>query len=214
MSPLSLLSSLSLTNNFQRWLLVLLCSSAGHVHSDALSRLSETLAGITSYRAEFVQQIYDQDQVLVQQSEGTLYALRPGKLRWLSRAPFEQLIVVDGNHIWRYEEDLQQVVVSNYNDDLGSTPALLLSGDIESIGAHYKVSEVDGQYQLLPRDEQSLFRAMLVRFENGLLARLILEDTLGQTTQLQMSAIEHNPTLDPALFEFEPPEGVDVLRDE
>jgi outer membrane lipoprotein carrier protein len=205
---------LSLPNDLQRWLLVLLCSSAGHVYSDALTRLNEALAGIASYRAEFVQQIYDQDQVLVQQSEGSLYALRPGKLRWLSRTPFEQLIVVDGTHIWRYEEDLQQVVVSNYSDDLGSTPALLLSGDIESIGARYSVSEVDGQYQLLPRDEQSLFRAMLVRFENGKLSRLILEDTLGQSTRLQMSAIEHNPKLDPALFEFEPPEGVDVLRDE
>jgi outer membrane lipoprotein carrier protein len=205
---------LSLQKFVQRWLLVLLCSGAGYVHSDALTRLSEALAGITSYRAEFVQQVYDQEQVLVQQSEGTLYALRPGKLRWLSRAPFEQLIVVDGSHIWRYEEDLQQVVVSNYSDDLGSTPALLLSGDIKSIGARYSVSEVDGQYQLLPRDEQSLFRAMLVRFESGKLARLILEDTLGQSTQLQMSAIEHNPTLDPTLFVFEPPEGVDVLRDE
>lgn len=198
----------------RQWLLLLLCLSTGHVYSDALSSLSEILADISSYRAEFVQQIYNQDQQLVQQSEGTLYAARPGKLRWLSEAPFEQLIVVDGTNIWRYEEDLQQVVVSGYNDDLGSTPALLLSGNVDSIGARYKVSEVGGQYQLLPRDEQSLFRAMTVRFDDGKLTQLLLEDTLGQTTKLLLSNIEQNPTLDPALFEFVPPEGVDVLRDE
>lgn len=198
----------------RQWLLLLLCLSTGHVYSDALSSLSEILADISSYRAEFVQQIYNQDQQLVQQSEGTLYAARPGKLRWLSEAPFEQLIVVDGTNIWRYEEDLQQVVVSGYNDDLGSTPALLLSGNVDSIGARYKVSEVGGQYQLLPRDEQSLFRAMTVRFDNGKLTQLLLEDTLGQTTKLLLSNIEQNPTLDPAIFEFVPPEGVDVLRDE
>lgn len=198
----------------RQWLLLLLCLSTGHVYSDALTSLSEILADISSYRAEFVQQIYNQDQQLVQQSEGTLYAARPGKLRWLSEAPFEQLIVVDGTNIWRYEEDLQQVVVSGYNDDLGSTPALLLSGNVDSIGARYKVSEVGGQYQLLPRDEQSLFRAMTVRFDNGKLTQLLLEDTLGQTTKLLLSNIEQNPTLDPAIFEFVPPEGVDVLRDE
>lgn len=198
----------------RQWLLLLLCLSTGHVYSDALSSLSEILADISSYRAEFVQQIYNQDQQLVQQSEGTLYAARPGKLRWLSEAPFEQLIVVDGTNIWRYEEDLQQVVVSGYNDDLGSTPALLLSGNVDSIGARYKVSEVGGQYQLLPRDEQSLFRAMTVRFDDGKLTQLLLEDTLGQTTKLLLSNIEQNPTLDPAIFEFVPPEGVDVLRDE
>lgn len=198
----------------RQWLLLLLCLSTGHVYSDALTSLSEILADISSYRAEFVQQIYNQDQQLVQQSEGTLYAARPGKLRWLSEAPFEQLIVVDGTNIWRYEEDLQQVVVSGYNDDLGSTPALLLSGNVDSIGARYKVSEVGGQYQLLPRDEQSLFRAMTVRFDDGKLTQLLLEDTLGQTTKLLLSNIEQNPTLDPAIFEFVPPEGVDVLRDE
>ena len=198
----------------RQWLLLLLCLGTGHVNSDALTSLSEMLADISSYRAEFVQQIYNQDQQLVQQSEGTLYAARPGKLRWLSKAPFEQLIVVDGTNIWRYEEDLQQVVVSAYSDDLGSTPALLLSGNVDSIGARYKVAEVGGQYQLLPRDEQSLFRAMTVRFDDGKLAQLLLEDTLGQTTKLLLSNIEQNPTLDPALFEFVPPEGVDVLRDE
>jgi outer membrane lipoprotein carrier protein len=198
----------------RQWLLLLLCLSTGPVYSDALTSLSQILAGITSYRADFVQQIYNQDQQLVQQSEGTLYAARPGKLRWLSEAPFEQLIVVDGTNIWRYEEDLQQVVVSSYSDDLGSTPALLLSGNVDSIGSRYSVSEVDGHYQLLPRDEQNLFRAMKVRFDDGKLTQLVLEDTLGQTTKLLLSKIEQNPTLDPALFEFVPPEGVDVLRDE
>ena len=158
----------------RHWLLLLLCLTTLPAYGDALTKLSQVLAGISSYRADFVQQIYNQDQQLVQQSEGTLTAARPGKLRWLSEAPYEQLIVVDGTNIWRYEEDLQQVVVSGYSEDLGSTPALLLSGNVDSIGARYSVSEVDGQYQLLPRDEQSLFRAMMVRFEDGKLTQLVL----------------------------------------
>ncbi len=196
------------------WLTLLLCLVAGQVNADALQSLSQSLANISSYRAQFQQQIFDQDKDLVQQSEGVLMAARPGKLRWESRAPFAQLIVVDGSQVWRYEEDLQQVVVSPYNDDLGGTPALLLSGDIASIGARYKVVEVDGQFELTPRNDQSLFRVMRVNLKNGRLTRLILEDTLGQTTQLEFTAIELNPGIDPGMFDFVVPEGVDVLRDE
>jgi outer membrane lipoprotein carrier protein len=135
-------------------------------------------------------------------------------LRWESAEPFAQLIVVDGKQIWRYEEDLQQVVVSKYSDDLGGTPALLLSGDVKSIGASYVVTAQDGRYQLLPRDNDSLFRSMLVRIDNDRLTELVLEDTLGQTTRLTLDKIELNPRLDPKLFTFVPPKGVDVLRDE
>ena len=198
----------------QRCLPVLLWLLAANAGADALASLSEALAEINTYRAQFTQKIFDQDQQLIQESHGELYASRPGKLRWISGEPYEQLIVVDGEQIWRYEEDLQQVVVSDYSDDLGDTPALLLSGDIESIGARYQVNALDGQFELLPRDPQSLFRAMRVTLEQGVLTGLLLEDTLGQTTQLEFSAIELNPQLDDALFTFEPPPGVDVLRDE
>ncbi len=203
-----------LSDLLPRGITLLLCLVAGQAYADALQSLSQSLAEISSYRAQFQQQIFDQDKDLVQQSEGVLMAARPGKLRWESRAPFAQLIVVDGSQVWRYEEDLQQVVVSPYNDDLGGTPALLLSGDIASIGARYQVVEIDGQFELTPRNEQSLFRAMRVELKNGKLTRLVLEDTLGQTTQLEFTAIELNPDLAPGLFDFVVPEGVDVLRDE
>ncbi len=196
------------------WLVLLLSMASGQASAGALESLSHSLANIGSYRAEFQQNIYDQDQDLVQQTEGTLMAARPGKLRWESRAPYAQLIVVDGKQIWRYEEDLQQVVVSPYSDDLGSTPALLLSGDVDSIGARYEVAEVDGQYELKPRNEQSLFRAMRVVIADGKITRLQLEDTLGQTTRLTFTSIELNPAIPPDSFEFVVPEGVDVLRDE
>lgn len=186
----------------------------GQVFADALESLSHSLSRISSYRAEFQQQIYDQDQELLQQSEGTLMAARPGKLRWESLAPYAQLIVVDGKQVWRYEEDLQQVVVSPYSDDLGGTPALLLSGNVDSIAARYTVAKVEDQYELQPRDEQSLFRKMRVTVADGKITGLLLEDTLGQTTRLTFTAIELNPDIPLERFEFLVPEGVDVLRDE
>lgn len=194
--------------------LALLLILPGIAVADALASLSQSLAGIKTYHASFSQKLYDQQQTLLQQSNGVMYAARPGKLHWQSDEPYVELIVVDGEHIWRYEEDLQQVVLSPYEGDLGATPALLLSGDVSSIAERYTVSKSDGQYQLLPRDDQSLFRAMGVRFEQDKLVALVMEDSLGQTTVLEFSDIELNSNLDATLFVFEPPPGVDILKDE
>jgi len=179
-----------------------------------IDALSAKLKGIHTYSARFEQTIYDQDRRIVQSTQGELLAARPGKLRWSAEAPFAQLIVVDGVQIWRYERDLAQVVVSAYSDDLGGTPALLLSGDVSSIAARYRVTRGGDRFVLTPRDPDSLFRQMQVEFRGRKLTRLELLDSLGQTTVLVLKRIRLNPTLDPALFSFTPPPGVDVLRDE
>lgn len=189
-------------------------SIMGRVQADALSELSGALAAISTYQASFRQTIYGQDGKRLQESRGILYAARPGKLRWAAETPFAQLIVVDGVNIWRYEADLEQVIVSDYTGDLGTTPALLLSGDVNSIAQSYQVKQAGKQYSLVPRTDDSLFRSMLVTLDDGVLTRLQLKDSLGQTTVLALSDIESNPELDPALFTFEPPAGVDILRNE
>jgi len=190
-----------------------LLASAG-LRADALADLSATLATIKSYQADFTQTIRDQHGKRVQESAGKLYAARPGRLHWVTEQPFAQLIVVDGQQIWRYEADLEQVIVSDYSEDLGSTPALLLSGDVASIASSYRVVRSKNFYTLLPKDDESLFRAMQVMLNEGKLTRIQLNDSLGQTTVLRFSKIKVNPSLDQSLFEFTPPEGVDVLRDE
>ena len=40
---------------------------------------------------------------------------------------------------------------------------------------------------------------------------LEMVDSLDQTTRIAFSHVELNPDLDPALFEFTPPPGVDVI---
>ena len=194
--------------------LLMTFSLVGQAREADLNALSAALSAIQTYSARFEQTIYDQDGRVVQVSRGQLMASRPGKLRWSSEEPFAQLIVVDGEHIWRYEEDLEQVIVSDYKEDFGSTPALLLSGNVSSIAARYSVSRYGNLYTLIPRDQDALFREMKVEVKGRKLTRLELQDSLGQTTVLALSKIRLNPSLEAALFSFKPPPGVDVLRDE
>ena len=195
--------------------IVLLGLSVANADSnqDAAAAFTGTVGRIDSFSARFEQQILDQQGELVQRSEGSLYALRPGKLRWQIAEPFPQLIVVDGKQIGRYEEDLEQVIVSPYSDRLEETPAMLLSGDVSRLGASYVITREGEQFVLVPRAGDSLFKRMLVRFDGELLVELVIEDTLGQRTIMALKEPRLNPALAAELFLFEPPEGVDVLQD-
>ena len=45
-----------------------------------------------------------------QVSSGTFAFARPGKFRWSYDKPYEQLLVGDGDKLWIYDPDLNQVV--------------------------------------------------------------------------------------------------------
>ena len=66
---------------------------------------------------------------------------------------------------------------------------------------------------LTPKSSASNFDGIAVGFDGaGVLQAMELKDTFGQTTRLEFSAIERNPTLDAALFRFTPPSGADVIE--
>lgn len=192
------------------WLLLLAPASVA-AEANPLQRF---LAEVQTLRAEFTQELYDETGLLLESGGGDLAIQRPGKFRWTYREPYQQLIVADGERIWIYEEDLQQVTVKS-QADIGNTPAMLLSNrlDLERNFNAETLPTEDGQARLLlhPKDPDAQFLSMLLRFQDGTLSGLELRDKLGQLTRLQFLAVETNPALATDLFSFTPPAGVDVI---
>ncbi len=77
----------------------------------------------------FRQVVAAKGQQGTRESTGTFSFQRPGKFRWVYETPYEQLIVGDGEKLWVYDRDLNQVIVRKLDRRLGSTPAALLAGD-------------------------------------------------------------------------------------
>jgi len=126
------------------------------------------------------------------------------------------VVVSDGKTLWLYDPDLEQVTVKPLDQVLANTPALLLGVDLPALKKEFQVSPLatsDGLewFELLPRNEESVFRQVLIGFRGEMLERMELFDHLGQSTQLQFSGVEVNPNLDAARFHFTPPPGVDVI---
>lgn len=202
-------------------LLFLTCFSVASWADDAeasaagMTRVQSYLDSLHSLRAGFQQDLFDADSQPVQHSSGTLRLLRPGQFRWDYAAPFEQSIVADGEHLWIYDADLEQVTVRKLDRSLASTPAMLLSGEGRlREGYDYQSSfEADGVawIELVPRMPDTDFRLVRLGFADQQLVVMDLVDSLGQTTRIRFHDIDDNPELDPGVFRFAPPEGADVI---
>lgn len=179
------------------------------------ARLETFLQKTHSLRAEFQQTLLDERNQPMEESRGVFFLQRPGKFRWDYHEPFSQTIVADGEHIWFYEPDLAQVTVKNQDVALGDTPALLLSGK-RLPAESFSISNLPSRnhlawVELRPRNKEAAFERLLLGFDDDGLRQMELHDSFGRTTRLAFSKPEINLSLDPSLFVFIPPEGVDVI---
>ncbi len=184
-------------------------------HAAAIDRFKAFLRTTQTARASFEQRVQDRNGKLVQESKGSFVFLRPGRFRWEYAKPVDQLIVGDGERVWIYDRDLNQVTVRRLGSALGSTPAALLAGssDVEKT---FDLSEAGDQgglewLQALPKEKEAGFERIRIGFGVAGVQAMELVDNFGQTTLLRFIDLERNPKVSPADFRFEPPKGADVL---
>ncbi len=201
-------------------LILLLGLNLGRVEADTtpLQRLQHFLQRAETLQAEFTQtQISEKGEQTGQKSSGVFYLRRPGKFRWDYRQPYRQEIVSSGGKVWFYDVDLEQVTAKRLNQAIGSTPALLLSGEVE-LERNFSVEqqgESEGLYwiRLIPRSEESGFRYVTIGLDGDRLAGMELSDQFGQLTRIYFSQVVTGQRLPSDLFEFKPPQGVDVFEE-
>ena len=64
---------------------------------------------------------------------------------------------------------------------------------------------------LLPKSDAVGFEKVEMIFANNQLVRMIVVNSLSQTSQFDFSNIQLNQALPDSLFSFAPPKGVDVI---
>lgn len=184
-------------------------------HASGLDQLRAFLDGTKSGRTSFTQTVTAKSGRAPQPSSGTFAFSRPGKFRWSYEKPFQQLIVGDGDKLWLYDRDLNQVIVRKLGQALGSSPAALLAGD-NALEKNFTLTggiATEGLewVEAKPKAADTGFQAVRIGFRENLPRRMELTDSFGQTTTLEFADFERNPPLDVTLFRFTPPRGADVV---
>lgn len=186
--------------------------------SEAAERLTERLDPLETYEAEFDQQILDSSGERLQQAQGEMWLSRPGMLRWEVDAPYSQTVVSNGEEVFLFDPDLEQVTVQGLDNRVTYTPALLLSGSADeltdSFDVFYQEEDGDDIFTLIPVSPDTLFEELSMTFDGETLTELWMTDSTGQRTAIRFSAISQNAPIDDARFRFDIPDGVDVIREQ
>jgi outer membrane lipoprotein carrier protein len=199
-----------------KWLLLaafVSCAAQGAT----LDRLRAFVKETQTARAEFTQTVAGKDGRAAQTASGEFLLERPGKFRWTVQKPYKQLLVGDGQRVWIFDEDLNQVIVRKVGEALGSTPAALLAGsqDVEKAFT-WKDLPASGGLEWLsatPISKETTFAEIRLGFDARGLAALELLDAFGQKSVVRFTSFERNPKLAPSSFTFTPPKGADVIGD-
>jgi outer membrane lipoprotein carrier protein len=180
-----------------------------------IDQLRAFVDGARTGKATFRQVVAGKSGRVPQASSGTFAFARPGKFRWSYDKPYAQLLVGDGDKLWIYDRDLNQVIIKKLDRALGATPASLLAGSnaFETNFVLIDGGNTDGIefVEAEPKSPDTGFDHIRIGFKENLPRTMELHDSFGQLTQLTFDTFERNPAIDPALFRFSPPPGADVI---
>lgn len=202
------------------WLcgLLLACCGGAAVAGDGVEQLRQFVSATRSAEGDFEQVVTAKSGRKPQKSAGTFAFARPGKFRWEYQLPYQQLLVGDGDKLWSWDKDLNQVTVKRLGDALGATPAAILFGgnDLEQ---NFELADGGNSEGLAwvearPRKPDSGFENLRLGLAGGQLKRMEMRDSFGQSTAIVFSRLLPNPALDAARFRFTPPPGADVIGDD
>ena len=203
---------------------------AGYAYSacaNGLESLETFVRTVSSGRAEFTQVVTapakEGQTARSKTSSGTFEFSRPNRFRFHYKKPFEQSIVADGQTLWLYDADLNQVTARKQVAALGSTPAALIAAapDLRALQADFSLAaapEKDGLEWVVatPKAKDGQLQTVRVGFRAGEkpteLAALEILDSFGQRSLLSFSKVEVNPVLPRDTFQFVTPKGADVIR--
>ncbi len=177
----------------------------------------------TELQARFVQSRLSRLGSVMTTVEGNLYISTPGRMRWEYPAN-GQLLVAGGpgreTYLYLPEDNQVQVMRS----DLANTsemPILYLTGrgnlrrdfDIQVVEWGAPLARGNVQLELRPRRSGATFERLILEVDplQATITRLVTYDNLRNTLDYQFHDVQFDPGLSDELFEFEIPEGADVI---
>jgi outer membrane lipoprotein carrier protein len=188
-----------------------------------LDSLENFVKSAKSGRADFTQVVTsparDGQAPRAKTSTGTFEFSRPNRFRFNYKKPFEQSIVADGQTLWLYDVDLNQVTSRKQAQALGSTPAALIASaaDLGALRKDFDLADApdkDGLQwvQATPKVKDGQLTSVKAGFKGSELAALEILDSFGQRSVMTFANMQLNGPSSPGAFEFKPPQGAAVVR--
>ena len=187
--------------------------------ASALEQFKAFVAGPKSARGEFNQRMVKEESGKMRVSStanGVFIFARPGKFIWTYQKPYEQILQADGEKLFIYDKDLNQVTIKTLGNAIGSSPAAILFGS-NDLEKNFTLSEGGLRegiewLQAIPKAKDTSFEKIGIGLKDGVPVAMELRDSFGQISLLTFTKFEKNPSLPANQFHFALPKGADVLQ--
>lgn len=193
---------------------------------NANTELSKILNKIQYINADFSQIVLNKLGTILQEQTGTIKLKKPNLLNWQVLQPDRLSIIMDGEKIWNYDIDLEQIVVkkiSNIATEDNNLIIKLLFDDLIKNLNQFKVNystdlcEAELCFRLSSndaalKDRFGSFNAYYLGFNRDQqLVLLKLIDVLEQETIFKFFNFKNH--INPKDFNFIVPAGVDLIEE-
>jgi len=152
-------------------------------------------------------------------ASGTVAFKKPGKMRWDLGDGAAQVIVADGQTLWFYQPEEQQVLKAPFQAAFRSTTPISFLTGVGRLRDDFAVTAVAREggllrLELTPRKTDGDLGALRLSVDPATYDILGAEvtDPLGNRTRLFFTDLQRNVGLPDDRFRFEVPAGVDVVE--
>lgn len=200
--------------------LVVLLGTIGAADADdkpaderAVAELGQLIDSMQTLTAGFEQTTENSAGYVDEILTGSIEVSVPGRLRWSVEDPYPQVVLADGERLWVYDPDLLQVSIRPIESVNEAQQSLFIAGTEAFLADHVVTRLEEGVFRLEPRSADSIFRDLVLRFESGRIAAMVISDHLDSLTTIEFFDVVTDVELDADVFVFEIPPDVDVVGD-
>jgi outer membrane lipoprotein carrier protein len=182
-----------------------------------VERVERRYAG-PGFTARFDQRSTLKAMDITDAASGKVFIKRPRLMRWEYEAPERQIILTDGDELWVYRPEDNQVLTGKTPEYFGDGKGASFLSDIRLVRKRFNVT-VQGDdaghhvLKLLPKERKYDIDHVLLYISKQTydIAKVVTYNTYGDENVIEMSGFQFREP-DHSVFNFRIPKGTDILK--
>jgi outer membrane lipoprotein carrier protein len=184
---------------------------------DILTALEEKYSG-KSFSTDFIQISKLAALDITEKASGKAFFSHPGKMKWQYVKPQHHEIITNGKALWIYRPEENQVMQGDASQFFKSGSGGAFLSDISLIRKNFiiKVKEVTANYVEIDLTAKKIAQdisSIVIRIsqKTNEIERVVTYNPYDDTTLFEFYNIQFK-TINPDIFEFTIPEGIDIIK--
>lgn len=187
--------------------------------ADVIKKVERRYA-VSGFSADFNQSSRIAAMEITDTASGRIFVKRPGMMRWEYEKPDRQLVITDGNTLWIYRPEDNQVMMGKSPAFFGSGKGAGFLSDMKLIRQKFSIflarKAKEGYHilELLPIERTFDVSVIYLSISTKTfdVVEVVTYNSYGDENKIKLSNIQLKKNLDDSMFSFQTPQGVEILQ--